>query len=196
MKYFMLFMVLTFQIFLYPNTLSTLSKENTKALHLYKDDSSSLYREMQIEQDVLLELENTKNTYLNIIQSLSFRNTLWEQSSNLVKITDKQNICNLWATGIRDKNGTLLYLISNDNIKLQLKNLFKDNPSWFIENEQNIIESFEIGKLKKVNKNLYSCTITYKSKHMDGYSSTLKQTIHIENKNREFKISSFSDIIA
>lgn len=194
MKNFILFIVVALQIFFPSSTVFTLDKENTKTFHSYKNSSSEHNLEIENEKDIIFELEDVKKTYLNIVQNLSFRNTLWEQSSNFVKIIDKCNLVNLWATGIRDKNGTLLYLISNDNIKLQLRNLFKDNPSWVIENNQNVIESFEIGKFKKLSKNCYSCVIKYNSKHIDGYSQTLKQTVHIENSNKEFKICGFSDI--
>lgn len=189
---FILFVIIAFQIFFPSN--KVLSRENTKNFFNYIHESVNYDLEIENEKDLIFEIEDMKRNYLNIIQNLSFRNTLWEQSSNFVKIKDKFNLVNLWATGIRDKNGALLYLISNDNIKLQLKNLFKDNPSWVIENNQNVIESFEIGKFKKLSKNSYSCVIKYASKHIDGYSQTLKQTVHIESQNKEFKISGFSNI--
>ena len=147
------------------------------------------------ENDQLINIENFKKVYLKIIESLSFRNTLWEQSSNFIKISNKDEVAYLWANGIRDKNGTLLYLISNDNIKTQLKNLFKDNTSWVIEHDKNIIESFEISKPKKISKNIYSYEIIYKSMHVDGYSQILKQVLSVENDGNSFKICEFSNII-
>ncbi|HJC99796.1 hypothetical protein [Candidatus Arthromitus sp. SFB-turkey] len=147
------------------------------------------------ENDQLINLENFKKVYLKIIENLSFRNTLWEQSSNFIKISNKDEVAYLWANGIRDKNGTLLYLISNDNIKTQLKNLFKDNTSWVIEHDKNIIESFEISKPKKISKNIYSYEIIYKSMHVDGYSQILKQVLSVENDGNSFKICEFSNII-
>lgn len=144
--------------------------------------------------DPLLAIENIKKVYLKIIENLSFRNTLWEQSSNFVKVLNKDEAATLWANGIKEKNGALLYVISNDNVKNQLKNLFKDNPSWFIEQNQNIIESFTLSKPKKISKNLYSYEITYKTLHTDGYSQLLKQNLSVENTGESFKISEFSDI--
>ena len=49
------------------------------------------------------------------------------------------------------------FVISNDNVKNQLKNLFKDNPAWFIEQNQNIIQSFTISKPKKISKTSILC---------------------------------------
>ena len=40
----------------------------------------------ELSDDPLVTLENIKKIYLKIIENLSFRNTLWEQSSNFVKI--------------------------------------------------------------------------------------------------------------
>ncbi len=150
--------------------------------------------EGQESDDPLLAMENIKKVYLKIIENLSFRNTLWEQSSNFIKVMSKDECANLWATAIKEKNGALLYSISNDNVKNQLKNLFKDNPSWFIEQEKNVIESFNISKPKKSSKNMYTYTITYKSLHKDGFVQVLKQTISVENTGDSFKISEFSDI--
>ena len=148
----------------------------------------------ELSDDPLVTLENIKKIYLKIIENLSFRNTLWEQSSNFVKILNRDEAATLWANGIKEKNGTLLFVISNDNVKNQLKNLFKDNPAWFIEQNQNIIQSFTISKPKKISKTLYTYEITYKSLHTDGYSQLLKQNLSIENTGECFKISEFSDI--
>lgn len=157
-------------------------------------DQPQNIEEAESSDDPLIALENIKKIYLKIIENLSFRNTLWEQSSNFVKILNKDEVATLWANGIKEKNGTLLFIISNDNLKNQLKNLFKDNPSWFIEQNQNIIQSFTISKPKKISKTLYNYEITYKSLHTDGYTQLLKQTLSIENTGECFKISEFSDI--
>ncbi|BAK80664.1 hypothetical protein [Candidatus Arthromitus sp. SFB-rat-Yit] len=157
-------------------------------------DQPQNVEESESSDDPLITLENIKKIYLKIIENLSFRNTLWEQSSNFVKILNKDEVATLWANGIKEKNGTLLFIISNDNLKNQLKNLFKDNPSWFIEQNQNIIQSFTISKPKKISKTLYNYEITYKSLHTDGYTQLLKQTLSIENTGECFKISEFSDI--
>lgn len=146
------------------------------------------------EDDTLSAIENMKKVYLKIIESLSCRNTLWEQSSNFVKIINKNECANLWATAIKEKNGALLYSISNDNLKSQLKNIFKDNPSWFVEQDKNIIESFTLSKSKKSSNNTYIYQITYKSIHKDGYVQLLKQTISIENTGDSFRVCEFSDI--
>lgn len=139
--------------------------------------------------------EDFKKIYIKIIEDLSFRNTLWEQCPNFIEILDKNKIADLWAKGIINKNGTLLYFVSNENIKCQLKNLFKDNTSWLIENEKYVIESFEISKPKKLSKNIYSYEISYKSIHIDGEQKILKQTISIECTKNHSKICEFSNII-
>lgn len=148
-----------------------------------------------IENQSEIELGDFKKIYLKIIENLSFRNTLWEQSSNLIKISNKDEIANLWGNGIMNKNGTILFLISNDNIKSQLKNLFKDNTSWFLENDKYVIESFKVSKSKKLSKNIFSYEITYKSINVDGYPQTSKQKISVENSNGISKICEFSNII-
>lgn len=140
-------------------------------------------------------LENFKRIYLKIIENLSFRNTLWEQSSNFIKFDNKDEVATLWASGIRDKNGTLLYLVSNENIKSQLKNIFRDNPSWIIDQNNHVIESFKLSKGKKLSKNLYEYEITYKAMHRDGYQENLKQTLCVMNDKNDFKVSEFSNII-
>ena len=160
---------------------------------LFEDIESSNNQENN-EDNELSNLENFKKFYLKIIENLSFRNTLWEQASNFMKISDKNEGAFLWASGIKEKNGTLLYAISNNNIKLQLKNLFKDNSSWLIENNQNIIESFEISKPKKISKNTFSYEITYKSMNIKGFQELLIQTISIEQNKKDYKVSEFSNI--
>ncbi len=197
MKYFILLVLINFQIFSPLHSMKPLCKEYFKTsytVHSIEDPNLNIKNYKNDTVDAISEIEITKKIYLDLIKDLSFRNTLWEQSSNFVKIDNKNSIANLWATGIRDKNGTLLYLISNDNIKLQLKDLFSNNPSWIIEDNQNVIESFKIENFKKVAKDSYTCKIVYNSKHADGYCQNLKQTIHIENINKTFKICGFSDI--
>lgn len=146
------------------------------------------------QNDELAKLENFKRTYLKIIENLSFRNTLWEQSSNYIKINDRDEIANLWASGIRDKNGALLYLISNENIQTQLKNVFRDNPSWFIEQNEHQIQSFEVKKTKKISKNLFCYEIIYKAIN-NSSTKLLKQTLCIEQCKNYSKICEFSNII-
>lgn len=140
------------------------------------------------------DFKTFKDTYLKIIENLSFRNTLWEQSTNFMKFKDKDELVTLWGEGIKNKNGTLLYLISNENIKSQLKNLFRTNTSWYLDNNQNNIKSFSISKGKKISKNLYYYDILYKTTHVEGYNQTLKQHIAIESDGKYFKICEFSNL--
>lgn len=37
------------------------------------------------------------------------------------KILNRDEAATLWANGIKEKNGTLLFVISNDNVKTSLK---------------------------------------------------------------------------
>lgn len=173
--------------------------KNSCEVSIVDDDRPNVEETIEVNEesandDPLVAIENMKKVYLKIIENLSFRNTLWEQSSNFVKIMNKEECANLWATAIKEKNGALLYSISNDNVKTQLKNIFKDNPSWFIEQDKNIIESFTISKPKKSSKTVYTYQITYKSIHKDGYTQLLKQTISTENTGDSFKVCEFSDI--
>lgn len=168
------------------------SNEETKD-ELNGDSNNKFNSEEPVSE--LESLESVKRIYLKIIESLSFRNTLWEQSSDFIKFNNKDEVATLWGNGIRDKNGTLLYLVSNENIKTQLKNIFRDNPSWVIDQNNHIIESFKLSKGKKISKNLYEYEITYKAIHKDGHPENLIQTLRITNNRNDFKVSEFSNIV-
>lgn len=167
-------------------------EENTK-----EENNENTHNEFNTENPIseLETLENFKRIYLQIIESLSFRNTIWEQSSDFIRFNSKDEVATLWGNGIRDKNGTLLYLVSNENIKSQLKNIFRDNPSWVINQNNHVIESFKLSKGKKLSKNLYEYEITYKAIHNDGHPENLKQTIRVMNDENGFKVSEFSNIV-
>lgn len=188
-------------ISLYLISLSTKTHSLTKTNFKNHPESCPIKNENLCEiqnnktDDLLQNSEDFKKIYLKIIEDLSFRNTLWEQCPNFIEILDKNKISDLWAKGIMNKNGTLLYFVSNENIKSQLKNLFKDNTSWLIENDKYIIESFEISKPKKLSKNIFSYEISYKAVHIDGEQKILKQTISVECSKNHSKICEFSNII-
>ena len=173
-----------------------LTKENTHEICI--TDPNNVEPTLDLNEDSNLpmsDFKKFKDTYLKIIENLSFRNTLWEQSTNFMKFTNKDELVTLWGDGIKNKNGTLLYLISNENIKSQLKNLFKNNTSWFLDNAQNNIKSFSISKGKKISKNLYYYDIFYKSTHIEGFPQILKQHIAVEYDGKYFKICEFSNLL-
>lgn len=174
-----------------------LNKENVHGMNISDPNFNEPIIDSNSEQPPvpMNDFKTFKDTYLKIIENLSFRNTLWEQSTNFIKFTNRDELVNLWADGIKNKNGTLLYLISNENIKSQLKNLFKNNTSWFLDNTQNNIKSFSVSKGKKISKNLYYYDIFYKSNHVDGYPQVLKQHIAVEVDGKHFKICEFSNLV-
>ncbi len=185
-----LFNMINFQVF---TTKCKNMIEDSCEINLSEQNTTQPHNKVE-KNDELTKLENFKKTYLKIIENLSFRNTLWEQSSNYIKINDKEEVVNLWASGIRDKNGALLYLISNENIQTQLKNVFRDNPSWFIEQNDYQIQSFEVKKTKRISKNLFSYEIIYKAIN-DSTTKFLKQTLCIEQCKKYSKICEFSNIV-
>lgn len=198
MKKFICLVLLTCSFIMF-NFQKTYSKHKDKIKN-YSCEVFSIHEENEMiesqeQYDELSKLENFKKIYLKIIENLSFKNTLWEQSSNYIKIDDKDEIVNLWACGIRDKNGALLYSVSNENIKAQLKNIFRDNPSWFIEQPEYQIQSFEVKKPKKISKNLFSYEVIYKSIHSSGDNKNLKQILRIEKGKDYSKVCEFSNII-
>ncbi|OPZ94999.1 MAG: hypothetical protein BWY74_00123 [Firmicutes bacterium ADurb.Bin419] len=75
-------------------------------------------------------------------------------------ISPEQSV-NLWAKGVRERNGALQYAVMDEKLKLKFSNyLDKNRPSWVTGGSSPWIETYEI-KLNKVDTSTYKVEVIF-----------------------------------
>lgn len=101
--------------------------------------------------------ENESNNTVNILQGVV---TLFKESINEFGAASPEDAVDLWAKGVKMRNGALQYAVLSKSLKAKMEKSL-NNTSWITGASSPWIESYKITEYKKINRITYKAIINF-----------------------------------
>lgn len=97
---------------------------------------------------------------INTINMLQGVVTLFKDSINQFGATSPEDAVDIWAKGVKTRNGALQYAVLSKSLKAKMENSL-NNTSWITGASSPWIESYKITEYKKINYITYRAMINF-----------------------------------
>lgn len=101
--------------------------------------------------------ENEPNNTINILKGVV---NLFKESINEFGATSPEDAVNIWAKGVKTRNGALQYSVLSKSLKTKMEKSL-NNTSWITGASSPWIESYKITEYKKINYITYKAVINF-----------------------------------
>lgn len=126
----------------------------------YKEIDDILNPQLPIKIYFFHELNSKYESEDNIANIQNIALHLFKKAINELGACSPENAIELWAEGIKTRNGALQYSVLNRDLKFKLERCL-NNTSWITGNSSPWVENYKIIKSKKIDSITYKAIISF-----------------------------------
>lgn len=130
---------------------------------------------------------NTIRLYDTEKVALKGRVKLFEEFAEYYTPETSDAAAELWAEGIKDRNGVFQYMVLNKSLKEKFKTLTEKRGSWVIGFSSPWVESYNITK-QKINETTWEYRIVFKAVTSSPDIYTWNATLIVSKENNKWRI--------
>lgn len=131
--------------------------------------------------------ENKVRVYNMKNISLEGRAKLFEEFTEYYEPKTSDEAAELWAKGVKDRNGVFQYVVLNKGLKEKFKTMAEDHGSWVTGFSSPWVESYKVTK-KKVNQSTWEYKIVFKAVTSAPETYTWNATLIISKEDNKWEI--------
>ncbi|MTK12592.1 MAG: hypothetical protein F8N39_11045 [Clostridiaceae bacterium] len=129
--------------------------------------------------------ENQPDDTVNILQGVV---ALFKESINEFGATSPEDAVDIWAKGVKTRNGALQYAVLSKSLKARMEKSL-NNTSWITGASSPWIESYKITEYKKINRITYKAIINFHLMTDNLDAGYVNAELNIEKSGKHWVIS-------